>query len=101
MPVAVLRQVRQALSNLNPADVRETANRPVRIGLIAPSAQLLGEMEAYLVPAHLSAQRRAESARMLIRGGGPECDVEIYSDSVLRPPDAFSFSSEDPDASAR
>lgn len=75
--------------------------RPVRIGLVAPAHQLLGEMEAYLVPPHLSSQRRAESARMLIRGGGEDCDVEIYSDSLLRPAKAFSFSPENPDACAR
>ncbi len=77
------------------------AARPVRIGLIAPSQELLGEMEAYLVPPHLSAQRRAEAARMLIRGGGPDCDLEIYSDSLLRPAKAFSFNPENPGACAR
>ena len=101
MPIAVLGQVRRALAHLNPAEVRETAARPVRVGLVAPSQHLLGQMESYLVPPHLSAERRAEAARLLLRGGGSGCDIEIYADSLLRPAAAFSFSSEAPDDCAR
>jgi hypothetical protein len=95
--LALQRQVKRALSNLNPAQIREKASREVRIGLVAPTASQLGEMETYLVPPHLSPRRRTEALGMLIRGGGAECDVEIYSDSLLRPASAFSFQSNDPD----
>ena len=93
--------VKQALANLSSAQVRETAGRAVRIGLVACSPHQLGEMEAYLIPPHLSARRRAEAAGMLIRGGGPDCDFEIYEDSLLRPAQAFSFDPDDPDSCAR
>lgn len=91
----ILPQVRKALANLNPSEVRDSAARPVRLGLVAASQDDLGRMETFLVPPHLSPDRRAESAAMLIRGGGPECDIEIYESSLLRPAKAFSF---DPDA---
>src|ERR1700722_4184040 len=101
MAVALVRQVKRALSNLNPRDLREAAERPVRVGLVASSAESLGRMETYLVPPHLSPERRAEVARMLVRGGGFGCDVEIYESSILRPANAFSFDPEAPDDSVR
>jgi len=101
MPLPVFRQVKQALTNLNPADVREAANRPVRIGLVGASQESMGAMETFLVPPHLSAQRRVEALRMLHRGGGPDCDVEIYDSSLLRPASAFSLDLESPDECLR
>ena len=101
MAVALVRQVKRALSNLNPREVKEAAERPVRVGLVASSAEALGRMETYLVPAHLSPERRAEVARMLVRGGGFGCDIEIYESSLLRPAKAFSFDPEAPDECVR
>ena len=95
----IFRQIRTALANLNPREVQEAAARPVRVGLVAASPESVGRMEAFLVPAHLSAQRRAASARMLIHGGGQQCDVEIYESSLLHPADAFSMDLEAPEAS--
>jgi hypothetical protein len=99
--LAFQRHVKQALANLSSSQVRQDAGRSVRIGLIAPSDREMGEIETYLVPFHLSARRRAEAASMLIRGGGPNCDLEIYSDSLLHPFNAFSFDPDDPDACGR
>src|SRR3954462_13270440 len=83
MSYSALRQIKQALTNLNPAEVRELASRPVRVGLVASSQEALGRMESYLVPAHLTAPRRAEASRMLIRGSCSSCDIEIYENSLL------------------
>jgi hypothetical protein len=101
MSLAVFRQVKRAVSNLNPREVRENAERPITVGLVAASSESLGQMETYLAPPHLSPDRRAQSVRMLIRGGGPECDVEIYESSLLRPARAFSFDPEAPDDCVR
>ena len=73
MALAVLRQIKQALATLNPRDLRELADRPVRVGLIAPSGDALGQMETYFAPFHFSPERRAQAAKLLIRGGGPDC----------------------------
>src|ERR1700691_4469737 len=91
MALAVLRQIRQALATLNPRELREQAERPVRVGLIAPSADALGQMETYFAPFHFSPDRRVQAAQMLVRGGGPDCDIEIYDATILRPAKAFSF----------
>jgi hypothetical protein len=100
MPQPVFRQVKNAFSNLNPRAVREAADRPVSIAIVAASAESLGRMETYLAPPHLSPDRRAQSVRMLKRGGSG-CDVEIYESSLLRPARAFSFDPEAPDDCVR
>ena len=51
MALAVLRQIRQALATLNPRELRDMADRPLRVGLIAPSADALGRMETYFLEA--------------------------------------------------
>src|SRR5260370_2213503 len=101
MALAVLRQIRQALSTLNPRELRQAADRPVLVGLVAPSADTLGQMERCLASGHYSPERRAQASRMLMRGGGIGCDVEIYDASVLRPASAFSFDPESPDTDIR
>ena len=104
MGPAFLTQIRQALHNLNPSEVRELAERPVQVGLVASSAQSLGQMESFFT-ARLSPERRAEAARILVRGGdrpgSAPCDVQIYDGSLLRPAAAFSFDPEAPDACVR
>jgi hypothetical protein len=101
MPRAIFHQVKEALAHLNPSEVRQAADKPVRVGLVGASQETLGRMEAYLIPPHLSASRRAEAARMLLRGTGHGCDIEIYDDSLLRPAKAFSFDLEAPEDCVR
>lgn len=58
-------------------------------------------MEDFLVPAHLSMQRRVEGLHMIDRaGGGSEIqssEIHIYEASLLRPRDAFSMDLESPE----
>jgi hypothetical protein len=96
MAFGVLPQIRQALRNLNPADVREEADRPVRVGLIAADVATLGQMETYFAPPHLSPRKRAEAARILIRGAAAPSDIQIYDGCLLHPVDAFAFDPESP-----
>jgi hypothetical protein len=97
MALAVLGQLKQAISNLNPEEVREQARRPVRIALVAASQEELGRMEAYFAPATLSPERRAQALRCLIRGGDAGCDIWIYEGSLLRPAKAFSLNLDAPE----
>jgi hypothetical protein len=100
MSIAIFRQIKHALRNLNPADVREEAARPVRIGIIASSAEMLGRMEAFLAPAHMSAERRAEALRSIVRNG-TSADVVLYESSLLGPKGAFSFDHDAPEECIR
>jgi hypothetical protein len=97
MALAVLGQLKQAIANLNPEEVREQARRPVRIALVAASQEDLGRMEAYFAPATLSPERRAQALRCLIRGGDARCDIWIYEASLLRPAKAFSLDLDAPE----
>jgi hypothetical protein len=97
MALTILGELKQAIKNLNPEDVRELAQRPLRIGLVAASQESLGRMEAYLAPHSMSQARRAQALRCLIRGGGPGCDFHIYEASLLHPADAFSMDLDSPD----
>ena len=101
MALAVLSQVKRALSNLNPRDVRELAERPVCVGLVGASAESLGRMETFFAPAHLSPERRAEAVRLLVRGGSSNCTINIYESNLLRPAQAFSFDPDAPDDCVR
>src|SRR5579871_1821595 len=101
MPLAVLRQIKQALTSLNPHEVREAADRPIRVGLVAASSESIGRMETFFVPPHLSPDRRAEAVQTLIRGNSRGCDIAIYESSLLRPAQAFSFDPEAPEGCVR
>lgn len=101
MAVAVIRQVKHALASLNPREVRDLAERPVCLGLVAASEESLGRMETFFAPPHFSPERRARAARLLVRGSGSGCDVEIYESSLLRPVHAFSFDPEAPETCVR
>jgi len=93
--------MKQALSTLNPGEMRTLAERPVRVGLVAPSPETIGEMETYFAPPHFSHDRRVEAISRLVRGGGRGCDIEIYESSILRPVKAFTFDPESPDDCVR
>jgi hypothetical protein len=97
MALAVLGQIKGALSSLNSKGIRENADRQVRICLIAPSSQALGRMETFFAPAHFSMEKRAEAVRLLVRGPALGCDLEIYDSSLLRPSKGFALDLEAPD----
>ncbi len=101
MALAVLSQVKKAISSLNSRDVREAAERPVTVGLVAASAESLGRMETYFAPPHLSPERRVQAVQLLVRGGSPDCSINIYESNLLRPADAFSFDPDAPDDCVR
>ncbi|MFM2125411.1 MAG: hypothetical protein RL328_1862 [Acidobacteriota bacterium] len=95
MSLKIFRQVKHALQNLNPEDVRTEAARPIRVGLIASSPEMLGRMETFLAPAHMSKPRRAEAVQSLARNSDANCDLVLYESSLLGPRNGFAF---DPDA---
>ena len=101
-------QIRNALANLSPDEVRSRMEQPVRIGLVAATQEAMGAMETFFAPPDLSPDRRAEAARILIRGGSPYCDIHIYESELLLPPrvmlqeeKSFSFNFESPDDCVR
>jgi hypothetical protein len=71
MSMSFLKQVKTAISNLNPDEIRRAANRPVRILVQAGSSASYAAVEDFLAPAKLSGEKRMEAAHMLVRA----CDA--------------------------
>lgn len=96
----IFNQIRKAISTLNPAEVREIAERPARIVLHANSAQSMREMEEFLVPLTLSERRREELLASVYRAGDPRApvapEINLYEQGIFHAPDAFSFYAYDP-----
>jgi len=97
----ILQQVRRAVGNLNPHEVREAAERPLHIRLVACSSAGYAAMEDYLSPPGISRNKRWELVQFLYRAddpGAPEdFDLEIFEEGLPRPEYAFSFSPETPE----
>jgi len=45
--VAFFKHIRQAIANLNPDDVRQSAERTVNVGIVAPTQEALWRLEAH------------------------------------------------------
>ena len=105
MSTQVLRQIRQAIEQLNPHDVRETAERPLAIRLNASSVHVQAAMETFFAPPTVSPTKRRELARCLIpssagSGEGP-VDIDLYEEGAPRPTGSFVFYRDDPARTVR
>lgn len=99
-----VRNVKDALGWLKPHEVRQKAERPVRVGLFAESDLAFFRMESFLAPPHWSAARREGSARVLQRAEpdtADQFDVEIWSGEMRHPPGVIVFSWRDPHRAVR
>ncbi len=99
MAVSYLVQVREAIRNLNPRDVREAAERKLAIGVRAPNVFPL--LEDFLAPANVSRGKRWELVEFLHRvddpGAPSEFDLEISEEGEECPDGGFVFSPVHPD----
>jgi hypothetical protein len=68
-----LQQIRTAISNLDPDQIRQLATRPVRILVQAGSSASYAAIEDFLAPARLSSGKRMETAHVLVRA----CDSSV------------------------
>jgi hypothetical protein len=98
--MSMLKQLKHALSNLRPEEVRQTADRQLAIGLVSTSAAGYNEMENFLAPRDLSRERRAEILSLLHRAGDPgipaRFDLVLYEHQLPRAENAFTFYGHDP-----
>ncbi len=73
----ILREVRSALSALNPADVRQQAERPIRVGLIASCGESFAVMEDFLAPSMQSQEKRIGALQSVYRIGEDATEDEV------------------------
>lgn len=95
MALGLIKQIRHAITNLNPEDVRLEAERPLSVGIYAPGAEASMAMEAFFCPPHLSQAKRARVLEIL-HAPGPKPDIEIYDSSMPVPKGGFVFDAEHP-----
>ena len=98
--MTMLRDIKRAVSNLSPHEVRQTADRRLALGLVATSAAGYTAIENFLAPPELSGERRADVLSMLHRASDPgipdRFDLVLYEHRLPRAENAFTFYSHDP-----
>ena len=107
MSINVLKNIKEALANLNPQEVRDHVERPVRLLLYSADEAGYQRMEHFFAPPELSLQKRQEVEGMLIRGSevsgvADPNDVPIYFGRVAKEllkskPKPFAFDTEHPE----
>lgn len=101
MTFGFLKTLQSAYSNLNPEQVRQLANKPLTIELVADTEEAYTYMEAYLLPAQTLAADRVTGLKTLHRNSNrnkPEnADITIYEQGIACPSGAFTFYAEHPE----
>jgi hypothetical protein len=98
---------KSALSNLNPNEIRELADRRVRILIDAAGEDSIRELGHYLCPSSMSQAKRQEALRWLARADDPKLSgrfqLVLYQRGMPAPEgweygrDAFPFDLQEPD----
>jgi hypothetical protein len=105
MATTVYGEIKTAFKHLNPHEVRQMADRPLRVGLVASTDQGFAAMEDLLTPASFSRARRFETAKVLHRAidgiPQPDFDLVLCEDELLSPPGAFLYHRADPKRTIR
>ncbi len=95
----LLRQVRSAVSLLNPDQVRRACAEPPHIGLVAATPAGYAALEDFLIPAAVSHERRVELMDYLHRAGDADAvpsDLVMCEEGALCPVESFVFHSAEP-----
>ena len=105
MPSNIYGQIKTAFKHLNAQEVRDMADRPLSVGVIAPSHEGYAAIEEVLAPASFSHARRFETGQVLrrITGHAPEheFDLVLCESDLLCPPGAFLFDPFQPERAIR
>src|SRR5579863_4472178 len=85
MSIQVFQNVKEAIRNLDPEDIRKHTERPVRLLLYADNDEEYRAIENYLVPHDISPAKRAQVRRAVDRSSESSVpagkgDLEIYFD---------------------
>jgi hypothetical protein len=98
----LLKQARAAIPLLSADEIRNHAESPVHIGLVADGSNAYAEMEEYLVPALLPRnewrQRMSQVYRANDSNVPAKVDIVLYEPGLPCPPGAYTFQRGDPDA---
>ena len=98
MGTKMIKQLREAISNLDPQEVRDITERPVSITLYASTTNMYEEMECFFAPPGVSAIKRAELHHILQRmGDSTRLPVlEVYEEGISHPKSGFVYYPDNP-----
>lgn len=95
-----VKQVRAAVSMVNPEAVRTLAERTVQVGLVASTSDGYAELEDFLIPPGVSHDEHMRLMENLYRAGDvgipDHVDVVLYEHGLPCPRGAFCFRRDDP-----
>lgn len=93
LAISFLRQIRQAVEQLNPNELRAAAERRVIVELSAASLADYARIEQFLAPASVSDNRRRQALQYVYRGeeGNTQPDLRIVAAGQPAPAGAFIF----------
>ena len=98
----VLKQARAALSLLSSQEIRQTAETPVHIGLVADGSAAYAEMEDFLVPSTTPRpewhQRISQVHRANDTNVPGHVDIVLYEPGLPCPQGAYTFDRDHPEA---
>ena len=98
--IKILRQVRTAISHLNPEQVRRVSERPIRVGLIASSPGAYADMEDFLLGTGVPEDSRDGLRANLHRAadnGPDEYDLALYEQGLACPREGFTYFRDNPE----
>jgi hypothetical protein len=95
MASEIYAQIKTGFRNLNPAQVREMADRRLRIGLVASTSAGFAAMEALFEPPSPAEPRRYRIERLADDAAG-RFDLVLCESELLGPPGAFLFDAAEP-----
>lgn len=95
MSIPVLREIRSALRNLNPHEVRQLAEREFAVGVLAGDEEAYRRIVGFLLPENLSARKAQEAGHYVapIRSEADfsRCDLGLAEPRLPRPPHFYAF----------
>jgi hypothetical protein len=89
MTIKGLASIKNALHTLNPAGIRELAERPLHIALFSDTPEGYSQIEGFFLQGLSPARRQASSAILIRDPQAVHYDLAIYDQSVAAPPRAF------------
>jgi hypothetical protein len=89
----ILNQVRQAIKNLNPDEIRATAEQRLNVAVIAQSDDAYNRIESFLCPRHITDAKYRECVQALNRVDSvePSHQFAIYDSMLGHRPGGFPF----------
>jgi uncharacterized protein (DUF697 family) len=103
--MGILDQIKQAFTTLNPNEVSEIADRPLKVCISAGSQEAFERIAGFLVPREMSEDRQVEVLEDIVPmpddGIPAGCDIVICEQGLFRPRGSFVFYEFEPDKMVR